>query len=84
MGKGLSNMNTPSPYVRLLVTLKTGRSIALPPLLVDEARRMHTELRKNGHKETDRNGAVIHTPPTDFVVVDYIPYDAPASEKKVA
>jgi hypothetical protein len=73
-----------STYVRLVVTLNSGRSFALPPMLIDEARRMDTDLRNKGHKEFERGGRVIRTPSTDIVAVDFIPCQAPARDKQAA
>lgn len=69
-------------YVRLLVTMRNGRSFALPPLPSDQAKKYRADLLRYGRKEYDRDGSVIYTPPEVFVAFEYIPCDMPTSHDK--
>jgi len=68
-------MQDQTPYVRLLITLRTGRQFALPATTWSEAQQYHAELLREGLRQYDRDGRLVHTPPAVFVAFDYIPYE---------
>jgi len=63
-------------YIRLLVTLRNGRQFALPPVSLREAQQYHADLLREGMRQYDRDGRLVHTPPAAFVAFDYIPCES--------
>ena len=66
-------------YVRLVVTLRNRRQFALPPVTLGEAQKYHAELLRDGLRQYDRDGRLLHTPSSAFVAFDYIPCDRQTS-----